>query len=95
MGRRRDHPQRRRQRGIVLRREQGRHQHQIGNPVADRVERAFGGVREQQLRAYLVPHDGGEVRGLAPVRFDGKNDGHCLSPQHEEHEHAGPQGEDQ
>jgi hypothetical protein len=35
------------------------------------------------------------VRGLAAVGFDGKNDGHCLSPQHEEHEHAGPQGEGQ
>ena len=72
----RDDPQRRRQRRIVLRRKERGHEHQIRHAVADRVERAFGGVRENQLRADQVPDDSGEMGGLPAIGFDGENDGH-------------------
>ena len=42
----------------------------------------------------LMFQDGGEMRGLAPVRFDRENDGH-LRAQHENREDRGRQREDQ
>ena len=44
-----DHAQRRRQRRIVLRREQRGHEHQIGHAVADGVERPLGRLDQNQL----------------------------------------------
>ena len=71
-----DDPQRRSQRGIVARREQRRHQHEIGHAIADRLERVLGGVGQDQLGADALAHHGRQRVALAPIRFDGKNDGH-------------------
>ena len=71
-----DHAQGRGQRRIVLRREERGHQHHIRDAVADRVERALGRFREDELGRDLLPDDSGQVGGLPPIRFDRENDGH-------------------
>ncbi|PYQ96849.1 MAG: hypothetical protein DMF96_16890 [Acidobacteria bacterium] len=71
-----DHAQRRRQRRIVLRREERGHQYHVRHAVADRVERALGRFREDELGRDLLPDDSGQVGGLPPIRFDRENDGH-------------------
>ena len=71
-----NHAQRRGQRGVVLRREQRRHEHEIRHAVADRLEGALGRVGEDQLGADALADDGGQRVALTPIRFDGKNDGH-------------------
>jgi hypothetical protein len=71
-----DDAQRRGERRVVLRREQRGHEHEIRHAAADRIERALGRVRKNQLRADAVPHDGGDVRRLASIGFNGQNDRH-------------------
>src|SRR4029077_11100199 len=56
--------------------EQRRHQHHVRHAVADRIERALSGVRDDQLRGDAMADHAGEVGGLPPVWFDGENNGH-------------------
>src|SRR6185295_12382004 len=51
---RRDHAQRGGERRVVGRRQQRRHEYQVGHTVANRFERVLGGVGEDQLRPDLV-----------------------------------------
>ena len=71
-----DHAQRRGQRGVVLRRQQGRHEDHIGDARAERVERPLGRIGEHELGADLMADDGGQPCRLFTIRFDGENDRH-------------------
>ena len=69
----RDHAEGSRQRRIVLRRQKRGNQDQIGDVVANRLEGALGGIRENQLGALYVSDDADQMGDLASVGFDGEN----------------------
>jgi len=73
-----DDAQRRGERRIVLRGQQRRHQHHVGDARSQCVEGAFGGVADDELRADVVPDDRRKTRGLFVVRFDGQDDRHLV-----------------
>ena len=72
---RRDHAQRRREGGIVLRRQQRRHEHEIRHPASDGVQCVSGRVGQHQFGAHTTDHTR-ELGGLAPIGFDGENQRH-------------------
>jgi hypothetical protein len=76
MGGRGDDAQRARKRRVVLRRQQGRHEHQIRHAVADGAERPLRGVDQNQLGVDTLADHGRELGRLAPIRFDSKNELH-------------------
>ena len=49
---------------------------QVGDAVADRLEGALGGVRQDQLGALHVADDAYQVGDLAAVGFDGEDQRH-------------------
>jgi hypothetical protein len=73
---RRDDSKRRGQRRIVLGRQQRRHEDQIGNAVADGREGELGRFRQNELRPHALSDDMRQVRRLAAIGFDDKNQRH-------------------
>ena len=73
---RRDNTKSGRQRRIVLRREEGRNQDEIGDALSDRADRALGRIGEDQLRPRVAAYEAVEQRRLTPIGFDRENQRH-------------------
>jgi hypothetical protein len=67
------------ERRFVLRRQQQRGEHEIGHSSTERLERAFSRLGDDDLDLQLTAGERSQLRRLAAIRLNGKEDRHPRS----------------